>query len=200
MRLLSLARRLYNARPLASKHIIGSIAPQPPCLFASKPKLKRHFFGTFRQPFGRTCHITPSKPAFFSSGNLTCYEIINFGKHVDTLREKSQLDVSQFVGIIQKANDFDSGDEAMLFLDECCAKPNNDVVFLVIWELRNLWKLAYLLFKWGEKCKCLEENTWCLMIWILGNHGKFSTAWSLIRDLLQMSIDIQEAVLVMIDR
>nr|XP_016474941.1 PREDICTED: pentatricopeptide repeat-containing protein At1g80880, mitochondrial-like isoform X2 [Nicotiana tabacum] len=195
MRLLCLALRIYKTRPLAFKHIIGSIAPQYPSLFASQP-----FFGAFRQPFVRTCHTTPAKPPFFSSGNSTCYEIINFDKYVDTLREKSQLDVSQFVGIIQKANDFGSGDEAMLFLDECCAKPNNDVVFLVIWELRNLWKLAYLLFKWGEKCKCLEENTWCLMIWILGNHGKFSTAWSLIRDLLQMSIDIQEAVLVMIDR
>ncbi|OIT05118.1 PREDICTED: pentatricopeptide repeat-containing protein At1g80880, mitochondrial [Nicotiana attenuata] len=200
MRLLCLARRLYNPRRLASKHIIGSIAPQPPSLFAPKPELKRHFFGAFRQPFVRTCHTTPAKPPFFSSGNSTCYEIINFDNYVDTLREKSQLDVSQFVGIIQKANDFGSGDEAMLFLDECCVKPNKDLVFLVIWELRDQWKLAYLLFKWGEKCKCLEENTWCLMIWILGNHGKFSTAWSLIRDLLQMSTNIQEAVLVMIDR
>lgn len=116
------------------------------------------------------------------------------------MREKDHVGVREFVGIVQKASDFGSADEAMSFLDECGVKPNQNLVFLVIWELRDQWKLAYLIFKWGENCKCLDENTWCLMIWILGNHGKFSTAWSLLRVLVQMSTNIQEPVLIMIDR
>ncbi|KAH0687384.1 hypothetical protein KY284_017937 [Solanum tuberosum] len=197
MRLLSLARRLYSARPIAFKHII---AYQHPSLFAAQPELSCSFSVAFRQPSVRHCSTIPPNLPFFSSGNSTSYEIINFDKCVDTLREKYHDGVNEFVGIAQKASDFGSGDEAILFLDECGVKPNQELIFLVIWELRDQWKLVYLLFKWGEKCKCLEENTWCLMIWILGNHSKFSTAWSLIRDLLQMSTDIQEAVLIMIDR
>lgn len=197
MRLLSLARRLYSARPVAFNYKIGY---QHPSLFFALQESRRHFFGAFRQPFVRHSSTLPPKPPFFSSGSFTSYEIIDFDKCVDTLRERSHIDVREFVGIVQKASDFGSGDEAMLFLDECGVNPNQDLVFLVIWELRDQWKLASLLFKWGEKCKCLDENTRCLMIWILGNHGKFSTAWSLIRDLLQMSTNIQEAVLIMIDR
>lgn len=197
MRLLSLARRLYSARPIAFKHIIGY---QHPSFFCARPEIRRHFFGAFRQPFVRHCYTIPPKLPFFSSGNSTGYEIINFDKCGDKLRQQSHVGVREFVEIVQKASDFGSRDEAMSFLDQCGVKPNQDLVFLVIWELRDQWKLAYLLFKWGEKCKCLDENTWCLMIWILGNHGKFSTAWSLIRHLLQMSTNIQEAVLVMIDR
>lgn len=197
MRLLSLARRLYNVRPVAFKHIISY---QHPLLFFAQPKSRRHFFVTFHQASVRHCSTIPPKLPFSSSGNSTSYEIINFDKCVNTLREKSHFDVSELVGIVQKASDFGSGDEVMLFLDECGVKPNQDLVLLVIWELRDQWKLAYLLFKWGEKCKCLAGNTWCLMIWILGNHGKFSTAWSLIRDLLQMSTSIHEAALIMIDR
>ncbi|XP_015070558.1 pentatricopeptide repeat-containing protein At1g80880, mitochondrial [Solanum pennellii] len=197
MRLLSIARRLYSARPIAFKHIIGY---QHPSLFAARPEIRRHFFVAFRQPSVRHCSTIPPKLPFFSSGNSTSYEIINFDKCVNTLREKYHIGVNEFVGIVQKASNFGSGDEAILFLDEYGVKPNQELVFLVIWELRDQWKLAYLVFKWGEKCKCLDENTWCLMIWILGNHSKFSTAWSLIRDLLQMSTDIQQAVLIMIDR
>ncbi|XP_060205276.1 pentatricopeptide repeat-containing protein At1g80880, mitochondrial [Lycium barbarum] len=197
MRLLSLARRLYNARPLTFKHIIGY---QHPSLFSARQVLTCHFFDAFRQTSARHCSTIPPKPPFFSYSNSTSYGIINFDKCVDILREKTHIDVHEFVGIVQKANDFGSGDEAMLFLDECGVKPNQDLVFLVIWEWREQWKLAFLLFKWGEKCNCLDENTWCLMIWILGNHGKFSTAWSLIRDLIQMSTNIQEMVLIMIDR
>ncbi|MCD9560559.1 hypothetical protein HAX54_019258 [Datura stramonium] len=197
MRLLSLARRLYSARHFAFNHKIGY---QHTLLFFALPESRLHFFGAFRQPFVRHCSTLPPKPPFFSSGNFTSYEIIDFDKCVDTLRERSHIDVREFVGIVQKASDFGSGDEAMLFLDECGFKPNQDLVFLVIWELRDQWKLSYFLFKWGEKCKCLHENTRCLMIWILGNHAKFSTAWSLIRDLLQMSTNIEQAVLIMIDR
>ncbi|CAN4088595.1 unnamed protein product [Withania somnifera] len=197
MRLLSLARRLYGARPVTSKHIIGY---QHSSLFAAQPELRQHFFVAFHQPSVRHFTTIPPKFPFFSSGNSASYEIIKFDKCVDTLREKCRFDVSEFVEIVQKASDFGSGAEAMLFLDECGVKPNQDLVFLVIWELRDQWKSAYFLFKWGEKCKCLDKNMWCLMIWILGNQGKFSTAWFLIRDLLQMSTNIQDAVLVMIDR
>ncbi|CAN4086475.1 unnamed protein product [Withania somnifera] len=188
MRLFSLARRLYNARPVAFKHIISYFHSS---LFASQPESRRHFFVTFRQPSVRHCSTMPPKPPSFSSFNSHPYEISNFHKFVDRLRQKSHFDVPEFVGIVQKASNFGSRDEAMLFLDEYGVKTSQALVFLVIWELRVQWKLAYLLFKWAEKCKYLSENMWCLMIWILGNHGKFSTSWSLIRDVLQMSTNIQ---------
>ncbi|CDO98237.1 unnamed protein product [Coffea canephora] len=38
------------------------------------------------------------------------------------------------------------------------------------------------------------------MIWVLGNHTKFGTAWSLIHDLHKNSVDTKEALLIMIDR
>ncbi|KAL6134217.1 hypothetical protein ACLB2K_066450 [Fragaria x ananassa] len=88
----------------------------------------------------------------------------------------------------------------MAFLDESGVEANRDMVLLAIWELRGDWKLAFLGFKWGEKRKCCDEEACSLMVWVLGSHRKFSTAWCLIRDLNQALMDTRRAMLIMIDR
>lgn len=101
---------------------------------------------------------------------------------------------------IQKADQFSSKDEAIEVLDKAGVKPKQDLVYWAIWDLRGEWKLAFLVFKWGEKWGCLGGKVWALMIWVLGNHRKFSTAWCLIRELHRSSMDIRRPMLVMIDR
>ena len=38
------------------------------------------------------------------------------------------------------------------------------------------------------------------MVWVLGNHRKFNTAWILIRDLHRSLMSTRKAMLIMIDR
>jgi hypothetical protein len=70
----------------------------------------------------------------------------------------------------------------------------------VIWELREEWRLAFLAFKWGDKGGCVDEKACELMVWVLGNHRKFNTAWILIRDLHRSLMSTRKAMLIMIDR
>lgn len=74
------------------------------------------------------------------------------------------------------------------------------MVFWAIFELRDEWKSAFLVFTWGEKHCCLGEKVWALMIWVLGNCKKFDTSWSLIRKMYESSVDTRRAMLIMIDR
>ncbi|KAK4284625.1 hypothetical protein QN277_001430 [Acacia crassicarpa] len=90
--------------------------------------------------------------------------------------------------------------EAMAFLDELGIKANRDLIGSMIWELREECKAAFFAFKWGKKWDCNDENVYQLMIWILGHHQKFSTAWSLIQDMHRSSLCTRQAMLIMIDR
>ncbi|GJR16724.1 pentatricopeptide repeat-containing protein [Tanacetum coccineum] len=93
------------------------------------------------------------------------------------------------------------GVESDDFLDGSGVKPSEDLISLVIWELRDEWKLAFLVFKWGRKWRCCDEKSWRLMIWVLGNHKKFSNAWCLIKDLYRdSSMDTQLPMFILIDR
>ncbi|KAK8675863.1 hypothetical protein V6N13_033925 [Hibiscus sabdariffa] len=88
----------------------------------------------------------------------------------------------------------------MASLDESGIKATPGLVCSVIWTLREEWRLAFLAFKWGDKWGCSGESTYELMIWVLGNHGKFNMAWCLIRDLYRSSMDTRRAMFIMIDR
>ncbi|KAM6602384.1 hypothetical protein CsatA_021993 [Cannabis sativa] len=90
--------------------------------------------------------------------------------------------------------------EAMASLDESGIESSVDMVRSAIWVLRKECKLALLAFKWGDRWGCCDEEAWNLMIWVLGNHRKFNTAWCLIRDLHRSSMDTRRAMLIMIDR
>nr|GMD07763.1 pentatricopeptide repeat-containing protein At1g80880, mitochondrial [Ipomoea batatas] len=198
VRLLDLARRLQKTNSiLLLPRIFTSRVLPPASPTLAQHNLRRHFSGVFRRtPFDR---VRQSRN-FSSFQSAQTYEIIDFEEYVERLGENPRVGVREFIGLLEKAKDFASGDEAIAFLDQCSVKPSKDFVFLVIWGVRDQWQLAYLAFKWGEKWECIVEKTWCLVIWVLGNHKKFSIAWALISDLVRNSVDVQEAVLIMIDR
>ncbi|KAL6584976.1 hypothetical protein OROMI_004265 [Orobanche minor] len=201
MALPAIIRRsqLYRQRPLSC---FSQLSPSPahksmssalPCTALSPC-----------QAFRRTSYGPSKRKPHFSSQIHThirsTYQIIDFSECLDEPDEKSQLDLREILQRVEKAKDFASGDEAIAFLDGSGVKPDKDFIFSVIWGLKEEWKLAFLVFKWGEKWDCVVEKTWCLMIWLLGNHKKFSTAWTLIQELHHNSKETQQAMLIMIDR
>ncbi|XP_051148182.1 pentatricopeptide repeat-containing protein At1g80880, mitochondrial [Andrographis paniculata] len=175
--------------------------------------LPRQFTSQLNPSFVRAFHRTPCRRpdyapqlSFFpqdqsQSQVRSISRKINFSDWAEEVRGDAQLGLGEVLERVRKAKDFASGDEAVAFLDGCGVKPDKDFIFSCVWGLREEWKLAYLVFKWGEKWECLAERTWWLVIWVLGSHKKFSTAWTLIRELHRdASIDAQQAMLIMIDR
>uniref|UniRef100_A0A0R0G316 Pentacotripeptide-repeat region of PRORP domain-containing protein n=1 Tax=Glycine max TaxID=3847 RepID=A0A0R0G316_SOYBN len=77
-------------------------------------------------------------------------------------------------------------------------QANRDLICSAIWVLREEWKPALLAFKWS--CHGNDEKVCNLMIWVLATHGKFSTAWCIIRDMHRSSLSTRQAMLIMIDR
>ncbi|XVE91202.1 hypothetical protein DITRI_Ditri20bG0135400 [Diplodiscus trichospermus] len=102
--------------------------------------------------------------------------------------------------LLKRVAHFSSETEAMASLDESGIKATQGLVCSIIWTLREEWRLAFLAFKWGEKWRIARENTYELMIWVLGNQRKFNMAWCLIRDLYRSSMDTRRAMFIMIDR
>ena len=88
----------------------------------------------------------------------------------------------------------------MTSLDDSGIEVNSEMIYSAVWELREEWRLALLAFKWSEKWGCADEKSRNLLIWVLGNHRKFNTAWCLIRDMHQSKVDTRRAMLIMIDR
>ncbi|EPS69945.1 hypothetical protein M569_04816 [Genlisea aurea] len=145
--------------------------------------------GRFRRLLHTPCCF--SGPSYRTNGGFTDF----------LLRDVNlQLCDRIVVERIQKAKYFASGNEALAFLDDSGVKPDADLVVSLIWELKQDWKLAFLVYKWGEKWDCIVEKVWCSMIWVLGSHRRFSTAWSLIRQLSDAAEDTQQAMLIVIDR
>ncbi|KAK6147902.1 hypothetical protein DH2020_018814 [Rehmannia glutinosa] len=201
MALLTIVRRLQLHRPRSiinfsqlfhsPAHQFISSAPRFPTLSLSQ---------AFHQTPSRPIKHTPHFGSLPHAHGQTLYQIIDFADYIDETDEDIQLGIREILERVEKAKDFASGDEAIAFLDISGVKPDKDFIFSVIWALREEWKLAFLVFKWGEKWDCIVEKTWCLMIWLLGNHKKFSTAWTLIHELYHASKDTQQAMLIMIDR
>lgn len=201
--LLIHVRRLHRANPsifLAQQ--LNPLAYQKLSSCFIGPSSSHHSIGAFQQTLINPCHSSLQSLHFStsqSSDQRFAYDIINFSQCVKETRENAQVGFSELTELIQKAKDFDSGDEALDFLDKGGVKPNKDLIFSSIFALRKEWMLAFLLYKWGERWDCVNEKIWCLMIWVLGNHTKFGTAWSLIHDLHKNSVDTKEALLIMID-
>ncbi|KAK6147861.1 hypothetical protein DH2020_018773 [Rehmannia glutinosa] len=201
MALLTIVRRLQLHRPRSiinfsqlfhsPAHQFISSAPRFPTLSLSQ---------AFHQTPSRPIKHTPHFGSLPHAHGQTLYQIIDFADYIDETDEDIQLGIREILERVEKAKDFASGDEAIAFLDISGVKPDKNFIFSVIWALREEWKLAFLVFKWGEKWDCIVEKTWCLMIWLLGNHKKFSTAWTLIHELYHASKDTQQAMLIMIDR
>ncbi|XP_058745982.1 pentatricopeptide repeat-containing protein At1g80880, mitochondrial-like [Vicia villosa] len=85
--------------------------------------------------------------------------------------------------------------------DEHCLsslQPSRDLICSAIWVLREDWKHALRAFELNSSCN--DEKACNLMIWVLGTHGNFSTAWSIIRDMHSSSLSTHQAMLIIIDR
>ncbi|KAA8540553.1 hypothetical protein F0562_024528 [Nyssa sinensis] len=204
MALLAFARKLQRTPlQLFLPRILSSITH--PLIPSSSSSL--HRINYFIQPFHQTL-IVPSHAfqhsSYFStlgsSHNQTLDEPVDFDGYTEKPHQQSQPAVLEFVGLLKDAKNFVSEIEAIAFLDDSGFQPNENLIFSTIWALRDEWKLAFLVFKWGEKWSCSDEKISGLMIWVLGNHKKFNTAWCLIRDLHRSSVDIRQAMLIMIDR
>lgn len=200
MALVVLTRRLQRACSLVLRpQLLTSIANQT----LSSPSPPYHFIKTFHQTLISPCFIVPLSfrfSTFNGSKYQELHDIIDFNEYIVENQEKIQLGVVELVESVHKAKNFESGDEALDFLDKSGVTPGKDVVFSAVLSLREEWKLAFLVFKWGERWNCIVEETWCLITWVLGNHRKFGTAWSVINNMHQNSMNAQQAILVMIDR
>ncbi|KAL7139828.1 hypothetical protein ABFS83_09G079800 [Erythranthe nasuta] len=195
MALLTIVRRLQLLRPCQLLRVSLSSAHRfiPSPLPPSSAMLC--FSQAFHQTPCRQCKHTPH------SACRRPYEIMDFSaESAEGTRGEIRLGLEEIRERVQKARDFASGDEAVAFLDDSDVRPDKDFIFSLIWDLREEWKLAFLVYKWGERWDCVVEKTCCLMIWLLGNHGKFGTAWTLVHELYRASKDTQQAMLILIDR
>lgn len=94
----------------------------------------------------------------------------------------------QFIQLLKKDDD-----------DHDCLsslKPNIDLIRSAIWVLRDDLKPALRAFNLGYN----DEKVCNLMIWVLGTHDKFHTAWSIVRDMRSSSLSTHQAMLIIIDR
>lgn len=147
--------------------------------------------------FATTIHSDTSRV----SNTPTVYEVTNFTHIVNEDREYHHSDVLKLSNLLKKFNGLPSQEEeAIGLLDNSGVEPNESLVYSMIWEFKEEWKISILLFKWGEKWNCNGGKIWSLIIWVLGNHKKFNIAWCLIRDMHRSSLDIRKAMLIMIDR
>ncbi|KAK1363968.1 pentatricopeptide repeat-containing protein, mitochondrial [Heracleum sosnowskyi] len=133
--------------------------------------------------------------------SLSVYEVTNFTHIVNEDRACHQSDVNKLCDLMKQFIGLPSEEEeAITLLDDSGVEPNESLVYSVIWEFREDWKISSLLFKWGEKWKCNGGKNWSLIVWVLGNHKKFNIAWCVIRDMHRSSLDTRKAMLIMIDR
>lgn len=193
MSLLAIVRRLqfHTLRPICcSSQFSRSVPRQIPLYFSQ----------AFHQTSYRRCRHTPHAGSLLQTHSQAIYEITDFLEYAHDTPEDAQLGLRGFLEKVQNAKDIASGDEAIAFLDDSGVKPDKDFIFWAVWALREEWKLAFLVFKWGVKWDCVVNKTRCLIIWLLGNHGKFSTAWTVVHEMYRASKDARQAMLIMIDR
>ncbi|XP_052184107.1 pentatricopeptide repeat-containing protein At1g80880, mitochondrial [Diospyros lotus] len=207
MAFFAIARRFHKPHPKQFFPFLPHSVTQPPPPCPCHPRLVRHFLGTFHRAGLLLSRPRPQTPRRFSSFQpsygQSLRETIDFSACVNENHQSHQnpiLRVDDLLAAVRKADQFSSVGEAIEFLDEAGLQANEDLVFLAVWALRDEWKLAFLVFKWGQKWDRLGENNCSLMIWVLGNHKKFNTAWCLIRDMHRSSLDTGRAMLIMMDR
>ncbi|GKV26949.1 hypothetical protein SLEP1_g36160 [Rubroshorea leprosula] len=200
MALFSIARRLRRTHP----QLLLSFPLKHPNLHLPSLLGSSEKFITLSLAFHRT-HPIYSRPAIFtphfstlqsfSTQTLTNpFDFTGSPTHDRDPQEPALLD------LLKRVAHLDSETEAVASLDNSGIKATQDLIFSVIWTLREEWRLAFLAFKWGEKWSCSGQKACELMVWILGNHSKFNIAWCLIRDLYHSSMDTRRAMFIMIDR
>lgn len=199
MALLVAVRRLQRSSMVFLPRILSQKISSP----SSQPYVFiETFHRTFIDPFWYNAVVSLSSrfSTLQSSRDEDFHKIIDFNIYIEQCCENTQVGICELIESAQKAKKFQSGDEALDFLDKSGLKPTKDVIFSTILSLREEWKLAFLVFRWGERWDCISRKTCCLITWILGNHRKFGIAWTVISNLNKKSRDTQQAILIMIDR
>ncbi|CAK7336322.1 unnamed protein product [Dovyalis caffra] len=198
MSLVTVARRLRISHSQLLFPLLHSIPhQQSPSPLGNYNSLRFFFYAAFH----RTLSIPTRSPRHFSTSQSFSTQYLN--EPFELVQQRIHTHGPLQLGLLQslkKAAHFPSETEAMASLDDSGIKVNQSLVYSVIWELREEWKIAFLALKWGEKWGCVDEKACELMVWILGNHRKFNIAWILIRDLHRSLISTRRAMLIMIDR
>uniref|UniRef100_A0A9I9DUN0 Pentatricopeptide repeat-containing protein At1g80880, mitochondrial n=1 Tax=Cucumis melo TaxID=3656 RepID=A0A9I9DUN0_CUCME len=187
--LSSIARRLCRIHPLPFHHL----------LYLNRLSIRDSPFQAFRQTLclrSLFAHQFSALPSFSQKvGDQFQFDTGRFKNY-----RQSDACNARFIELFKRVALLPSEVEAVAALDEFDVQADSDLVYSAIWVLRDDWKSSFLAFKWGEKWGAIDEEICNLMIWVLGNHKKFSTAWCLIRELHGSLLNSRQAMLVMIDR
>ncbi|OMO74028.1 hypothetical protein COLO4_26742 [Corchorus olitorius] len=204
MAFLSLARRLQRTHSRISFPFLFHQSATIPSPISSSAATQQ--FSFFSLAFPQTLSISSQTPHFtshFSTLQSLSIPTVN-DPFVFTPPKTHGSDPQEpaLIQLVKQVAHFSSEAEALASLDESGSgiKATQDLVYSVIWTLREEWRLAFLAFKWCEKRGHIGENTYELLVWVLGTHKKFNMAWCLIRDLYHSSMDTRRAMFIMIDR
>ena len=155
MSLLTIARRLQISHSRFLFPLLYSITyPHPP-----SPASNSSYPIFFSAEFHRTLSIPTRCPHHFSTSQSLSTQCLNVS--FELIQQGIQTHEPLQMGLLQslkKAAHFPSEAEAMASLDESGIRANQNLVYSVIWELREEWRLAFLAFKWGDKWGCVDEK------------------------------------------
>ncbi|XP_057969175.1 pentatricopeptide repeat-containing protein At1g80880, mitochondrial isoform X3 [Malania oleifera] len=193
MALLAVARRLQRTHPHRFLRFALHNIFDAPC----KTQIKCDFYSTFDRTHLVSSDRIPRSVTIQYFSTQKPYDPLGFIEDPDDVHQLLEPGVLKLLEVAKK---FPSEEEAMAFLDSSGVKPNRHLVCSAIWALRDEWKVAFLVFKWGEKCESSSEKARGMVIWVLGNHRKFSVAWGLIRGWHHSSVETQRAMLILMDR
>ncbi|XP_057516361.1 pentatricopeptide repeat-containing protein At1g80880, mitochondrial [Amaranthus tricolor] len=194
--------------------ILRQLCFRPP--FASRlhhslsPRIRSSPIGYVTNFFSQAFHRTHFRPSltllhslFFSTFKPcsvhSLYNPINFNDFVSVNHQNDDLGVSELVELVQRTKNCTSRKEAIDFLASSGISPDATQVYLAIWKLQDDWKLVLLIFELTQKWGCISDKLLGLIVWVLGTHHKFDTAWSLIRDCYRL-VDTRQAMFAIIDR
>ncbi|KAK3029379.1 hypothetical protein RJ639_037902 [Escallonia herrerae] len=204
MALLALAKRFQRTSPQLFPYLVLESSARQHLSSSSSSSYQSHFLNrAFHQTGPLHSHAIPVNLQFSSlqpSHSQNFRGVIDVRQYLHKPSSYNEVGVNELLESLKRASSFHSEEEAFAFLDQSGVKASEGFVNLAIWGLRDQWKLAFLVFKWGEKWGCNSERNWSSIIWVLGCHKKFSTAWCLIRDINRSSMDTRRAMLIMIDR
>jgi len=153
--------------------------------------------------FSRRLHVlAAAKPSHFvasSSFSQAFYQTLSLPSHSQAqhvpfdfnFKINFDLDDPSLLQFIQLLKKDDDDHDCLLSL-----KPNIDLIRSAIWVLRDDLKPALRAFNLGYN----DEKVCNLIIWVLGTHDKFHTAWSIVRDMRSSSLSTHQAMLIIIDR
>jgi hypothetical protein len=169
---IGMAQRCCHFYLSISRALHARAILKPPSI--SKTSLSQAFYQTFSIPSHSNTPYPPPPPfdINFDFDHPTLFKFIQF------LKNNNNDDDAHFLSSLEE--------------------PNTDLICSAIWVLREDWKPALRAFKLNSLYN--NEKACNLMIWVLGTHAKFSTAWSIIRDMHNSSISTHQAMLIIIDR